>query len=278
MGRISADQTRRHDKACELLKIRRDLHADEIEYVYANWTPMASHNVGKGGAFFTPEELASELTLWTVDRGHVLDLAAGIGMLSWQMLLAHAYEETELKITAIELNGEFLEVGRKLLPQVNWVHGSIFDLKLLHRLVDPKPFGFECVISNPPFGLAPATSPESKWLRYNGPSHMRAMEVALYLGQKTVAILPGMDVPFWDSEPARPGQLRKHGYKPEASLSRNYERFHKLFPDIVFGSCSIDTSAYEGWQGAAPKVELVQLERDDQAADEALPYALPKEA
>lgn len=246
-----------------MLRLKRPLDPGEIEFCYEYWSPLAESNVGKTGAFFTPQDLAYELQLWSAESGHVLDLGAGIGMLSWQVLAGSGYPQ-DLHLTCLEINPAYVEVGRKLLPEATWICGDVFNLDTLLAIY--RPAGYTCVISNPPFGKLPTTQ-AAKWFSFKGPGHLMAMEVAIRMGQKAVMIAPEVDLPW------REQGVPFHTVKDNPSTS--WRKWHKLFPDVEVNSCSIDTSAYE-WQGASPKVELFQLEVDDMNLDH-LPYGLPEE-
>lgn len=274
MARISKVESKLHTEAEALLGLERALTQDEVELVYRNWTPMAASNVTKNAAFFTPADLARGMMLYCADEGDVLDLAAGIGMLSWSALIESGNYGKHLHITAIELNPEYVAVGRKLLPQVKWINRSIFGLELLRDLLKQNGGPFDAVISNPPFGTAPAGSPEARWLKYHGPLHMMAAEVSLYMAPRAIFILPETDTPYQRST-GEGGAL-----KPVNKTSKNLRQWQKTFPDVYIGPSCIDTDDAE-WQGASPHVQMVTLEVDDLGRAPLpypLPYSLPKEA
>jgi phospholipid N-methyltransferase len=259
MGRISRADSKPHEQA-EVLLRQPELTPDDVEFVYQHWTPLAQHNVGSSGIFFTPPELAHELHTWAMDGGRILDLAAGIGILSWSLL--QSYRPQDYQIVALELSEAFCQVGRKLLPQVQWVCGSIFDVDLLRTLGK-----FDQVIANPPFGKLPSTQGRD-WLRTAKlPAHLAAVEVAMCLADSALMILPSNDLPFTDNGGS-------HKDRDQHPLTTNYKTFAKLLPEVEFYATTIDCSQF-AWDGTSPRVDLVRIEPAD-GADGRLPLALPE--
>ena len=74
----------------------------------------------------------------------LLDLCAGFGILSFAL---KEYCGNNIEITCVEYNPKFIEIGKKLLPEANWIQGSIGDDDLIDEL---KTMKFDYVISNPP--------------------------------------------------------------------------------------------------------------------------------
>ena len=180
--KISKNQRAIHNRALALLD-KEHLTWEEQQEFFDTYNEAASFDVGVSGAFFTPSDLALDFALEarTQDREEtVLDLCAGIGVLSW----AYLTRNPKAKITAIEQNPEWVKIGRKLLPNVNWICADISDLDL-------KALGhFDKVISNPPFGVVP-TLKNLKCPRYTGSqAHYKIMDIASCLGDYGTFLLP----------------------------------------------------------------------------------------
>jgi len=81
MGKLTKRQTAQHREACALLG-KDTLTNEEVTYIFNNWHEGADNNQTDLGAYFTPPDLASDLTIEA--RGDtILDLCAGIGVLSY---------------------------------------------------------------------------------------------------------------------------------------------------------------------------------------------------
>ena len=273
MGKITKRQTKLHDQVMDLIHSDRSLSRDEVEFCFQNFNPLATHNIGKGAIYFTPFDLAWELAVMTQPKGAVIDLCAGIGGLSYQVL-RHDYtgwmDRTELRgdikrMVAIEQDTGFAEVGKRLLPEVEWYCGNVFDLDLLTSLGE-----FDCAIANPPYGNIPSKL-QADWLKVKGPIQWQVIEIALRLAYNgAVMILPEGDcddtynyVPLPRSEKdigTRPIG-KQHGYRRDPERAKYLD---KHFPGIHMHDLSIDTSMYEDqWIGAATKVLIVNIDVDD---------------
>ena len=136
MKRLTRLQEKQHDEALALLSLNRKLKDDESEFAFRHYSPMATHRVAKGAIYFTPYEIASDFAVmarWQ-GSGRVIDYAAGIGGLTHHMLLAEYWDEKPKHHVCVEIEREFVDVGKKLLPQVEWVCGNIFDRDLMASL------------------------------------------------------------------------------------------------------------------------------------------------
>jgi phospholipid N-methyltransferase len=247
MGRITKEQVKRHDETLALLSLTRDLTSDEREFVYRNYNPMAEHNVTKNAIFFTPYDLAGDFTMWAAPKGRIIDLGAGIGILAHRVLEHDRFGGgAEIReMVALEINPEFVEVGRKLLPDVKWCCRDMFARE---SLVD---LGFfDAAISNPPFGHIPSSNGHN-WLR-RAPAHFMALEVALRIAYNGgIFIFPDVDVGY---------DLKRREYKQ----SLNLKRFRAAFPGANLMPKAQDLSCYRrSWLGVAPRVVIADLYLDD---------------
>src|SRR5690606_6702896 len=91
-----------------------------------------------------------------------------------------------------EINPDYCEVARRLVPQAEVICGSIYDEGLVAELATR---GFTAVISNPPFGTiskpAGASGP-----RYKGAVHYETIDIASDLAPYGAFILPQQACPF----------------------------------------------------------------------------------
>lgn len=111
MAKLTKEEIKKHNAAIDLLQ-KDKLTYDEKLFVYENWNEGATSVNSEAGAFFTPFNLANDFGLEIYRDGNVIDLCAGIGMLSFI-----AYHHNRCKVTCVELNPTYYEVGKKLLPE-----------------------------------------------------------------------------------------------------------------------------------------------------------------
>lgn len=244
--KLTRVQTAYHGEACSLLSLQRTLTDYEVDFCYRNWLPSATNNIAVSKAFFTPMDLASQLHLWlptdSRENVRIVDLAAGIGMLT------HSYREASLdrnkiESVCIELCQEFIDVGKRLLPDVRWVHGSIFDKEVWQDLGF-----FDASVLNPPFG---SYSIDCDWINYKkGRVELKAVEVAYRFSRNGVAILPPSSAKWICSD----GNKRAVG---------NYDKFRKYNPHIEFTGSSIDVNQFESFTHTKIKCEIVPFGDDD---------------
>ena len=202
MAKMSAAQDKNHHEAMELVNLERPLTMTEKEFVLANYKPHAEHNVRKLQAYFTPLELGIAATIEmpspaekTSGKIKILDLCAGIGMLSFSYLhysgLAVNADNTEL--VCVEMTEELARVGKRILPEATWIVADMFNLgnknsdNYYNVEIDDD---FDCFISNPPFS------------RF-GPSHLVGRkgcyitaQIGLQFCEYGVMIVPKCNCPF----------------------------------------------------------------------------------
>lgn len=270
MAKLSRARTKLHDEAMELINSDRPLNGDEIELCYKQYSPMAEHNIGKGGIFFTPPELAWNFYVMSAPKGRVIDLCAGIGVLSWALLLGEMnYLATDsplrgdvTELVCIEQNQHFVDIGRRLLPQATWICGSVFDKELVTSLGE-----FDSAISNPPYGNIPSKK-EGSWLKVKGPAQWMVVELTLrlaYNGGCFILLREDSDYDY-RSRPLNPASpvpsyVRGYGLKDESNKKKYLE---KHFPGVHMMPESIDTEMFiDQWEGAKPDVLIVDVCPED---------------
>jgi len=257
--KITRADTARHEEAMALLfAMDHKMPDEEIEYVYEHYDPMAEHNVGKNAIFFTPLGLAWDFAAMTAPKGRVIDLCAGTGILSYACLrhdsCGGSPDITEL--VAVEIDHEFVEIGKRLLPEVVWIEGSVFDQELMANLGV-----FDNAISNPPYGSISADA-DADWLSYKGPAHFKVAEVALRLAYGGAGlIIPEVDTNY---------DMRRSQPQCSGSLAR----FNKTFPGIDLSPVCMADAFKDDWKGASPHVIIADLSTDDYRGVKPLGFTL----
>ncbi|MFP5078284.1 methyltransferase [Rhizobium sp. YIM 134829] len=248
MAKLTEPQAKAHQQACDLLA-KDVLTEDEKIFVLQNWQESASHINTVAGAFFTPFDLARDFAIETF-AGRVIDLCAGIGMLSFAVKSKLAWESgSRLELTCVEINPDYVAAGRKILPEANWIQASVFDV------IDMGLGSFDLAISNPPFGRI--SRPEGKRApRYTGADfEFHVIDIAAHLASYGVFLLPQMS----------------SGFRYSGSQEYRRDTSGKAFDfqqqtGIYLGpNCGIDTALYrDAWRGVSPVCEIVCCEFDTQ--------------
>lgn len=232
MAKLTKQQSKLHTQACKLLQQDKLSYEDKI-FVLDHWHESATHMNGVAGAFFTPRSLARDLAI-EVTYPHVIDLCAGIGSLAFA---AWEHSGHTAKIACVEINPEYVAVGRKILPEATWIHADVFDCALLSE----KSRRFDCAISNPPFGNVKTNKNRYGCFEYD------LIAAARLLSNDGVFILPQASVP-WKYSGGSTFQKVKNG---------RYETFSKNTGIALSMNCGIDTSyADTEWSIKVPRLEI----------------------
>jgi len=248
MSRISTRKQAKHHEAKELLK-KDVLTYDEKYFVYENYHEGAETTNGLLGAFFTPMDLASEFRM-EINGHKIIDLCAGIGILSFNYL--HKYfHDKQPEITCVEINPEFVEVGKKLLPEATWICADVTDPDFIASLGS-----FDWAYSNPPFGKI--NSFKSAHYKYKGSAfEYRVIEIASNLAPDGAFIIPQESAPFMYSGVSQ--------YTDMKDCNTKYQKFTNATGiELSVSSAGTDTSfAHEQWRGVSPDVEIVRYDTFD---------------
>ncbi|MFW5890727.1 MAG: methyltransferase, partial [bacterium] len=203
--------------------------------------------VSGNGIFFTPEEICRDFSIAVGDcEGEVVDLCAGIGKLSYIYFQSCQWNSKKPKITAIEKNPRFVEVGKKIISEANWICMDVFDESKWEEQ-GFKDKHFDLAISNPPFGQIG----HQHWREMVNVADLTCVAIAM---DKTkyggFFILPFTSIPWKYSG--------KNGF---TSLeSSRWDKIKEKYKNVICNCCSFDLSLYENkWQGASPKVELAYI-------------------
>ncbi|WP_341945687.1 methyltransferase [Microbacterium sp. LWH11-1.2] len=248
MAKLSKQEAKNHEEAERILR-KPKLDDDDRMFVIENWQEGATQINGLTGAFFTPWGLATDAMLelggWQFE-GAVLDLCAGMGTLS----LAALEMSRASRVVCVELNPEYARVGRKMVPDAEWVVGSIFD----HSSWGD----FDHAISNPPFGKIKraANAP-----RYRGSEfEYHVIDIAAHHAGFGTHIIPNSSAGFDLSNDT--------GYR--RTEAQKYRTFVKQTGITLEAGCGVDTRVYaDRWHGVSPAVEIACVEVD-QVTDDSL--------
>ena len=256
--KLSKPQIKQHESALRLLE-KDHLTYDEKCQVYRDFIPAYSDNIGKIASYFTPSDMAGDMCI-EVNGLNIIDLCAGIGMLSFTYY--HWVEcggQNVPKITCIERNPTFVEVGKKLLPEATWICADVLD-KSNYENFDM----FDCAISNPPFGKIKSDA-TSDWLNYKGSEfEYKVIEIGSRIAKTGVYIIPQISCPF------------QYSGKPSMqwSQSKKYKKFHSETGIEIEPNCGIDVSSYkDDWVGTSIICEIACVNESIQPTVDISPIA-----
>lgn len=239
MSRLSKSQIGTHKRALELLEQDR-LSDDDREFVLENWQESANHINSAAGAFFTPSGLARDTAIYTSGASTIIDLCAGIGGLG---LWAWWTSDRKAQVTCVEVNPDYVAVGRKLFPEATWICSTVEQVR----------GRFDCAISNPPFGK----TAKIKGPRYSGEDDLAVVDIAANIAGWGVFILPSMSCPFQYSG----GNYRER----ETAKSEKFT----AATGLTLSCESTDASYYaKDWRGVSPSVEVCGVDFDEWRAEQ----------
>lgn len=117
MARITKKESALHIQVMELIHSDKQLTQDNKQFIFNNYK---GDGIGATGAFFTPEMLAWDFILDAGCNGQCIELCAGIGRLSYYQYLRNK----PTHITCVELNPEYVMIGKRVLPEAEWIVGD----------------------------------------------------------------------------------------------------------------------------------------------------------
>jgi len=219
-------------------------------FVLQNWQESAKHINTIAGAFFTPVGLARDLAIEVNPGSRIIDLCAGIGALAF--FCSGPWKQSD--VVCVELNPEYAEVGRKIVPEARWIVGSVFDL--------PADIGhFDFAIGNPPFGSTPHETKRGP--RYTGKEfELHVIDIASGLADFGAFIVPQMTAGFKYSGCPGGGwpETIKNGYGSGFAECKTdvHEKLLAMSGIVLEPSCGIDTTTYDrDWHGVSIRTEVI---------------------
>lgn len=266
MAKLTKKQTAEHNEAMDILNevlngSKEKLSIDDRLFVYDNYREDANHATGQAGAFFTPNGLARDFNL-AIPGHRIIDLCAGIGKLGFfHWLDCHG------PVTCVELNPDYVRIGKALFPEATWIQGDVFDM--VKQLKAEGKF-FDAAISNPPFGK-PITRPTGDDI----PALAMEYQIA-YLGgliaDEGVFIMPQDSTPFrYSFDPQKGPHIGENRitddskdktYSPSKPVTcEKYAKFTEKTGYRMELAVGIDTGQYlNEWHGVSPLCEVVQID------------------
>jgi predicted RNA methylase len=260
MSKLTTKQASLHNQALAILE-NDILNDEQKEFVFINYQESATNVNSLSGAFFTPISMAFEFefeaTCFNVET--CIDFCAGIGVLSYAMIRRNPNLK---RLVCIDINPEYVAIGKKLVPEADWYCMDITDSKALQKLGF-----FDLAISNPPFG-AVASLKDKEGVFYNGSNaEYKVIDIAGSVASRGAFIIPQSSTPYKYSNVKSSEDLK--GF----SIASKYKTFHKQTLITLDNNMGFDTSLdgmyvwdikgtyYDCvWHGVNPVVEFVTTE------------------
>lgn len=236
MARVTKKESQLRLKVMELVYSDRQLTEDDKEFIFNNYR---GDGIGATGAFFTPEMLAWDFMLDAGCSDDCIELCAGIGRLSYYQFIRNKPSH----ITCVELNPEYVLIGKRVLPQAEWITGDALQYT-------PDRF-YRVAYGNPPFGKINTSGAYTG--RYTGSEfEYKIIDRAREYSSYGVWIVPQGSAGF---------KYSGHTYYDRSIQSAKYIKFEKDTGLILHPGVGIDTSIYrDQWNGTKVTCESVLVD------------------
>lgn len=248
MKRFSKADEKFHKQALDLIHSDRPLKHSEKLFIIENFQEASTGRSSADGAFFTPLDLVDDFCLEIYEGRKIIDLCAGIGNLSFGVF-HNGYTK---EITCVEVNYSYVEVGKRILPEANWLIGDITDESFVRGLGND----FKQIISNPPFGkIKSAKGDDVSWTGFNNSEfEYKAILVGSILAEVGSFILPQESCPY-----------RYSGNTiMEFKKSKKLEKFEEETGIDMNFNAGIDTCAHqEKWKHKSVIVEIISVDYEE---------------
>jgi predicted RNA methylase len=243
MARLTKTEAKRHAAAEEMLaNASGPLSHEDRSFVFENWNPGANHVNSQTGAFFTPEPIADIVGLFCAKPkgGRILDACAGIGVLANSALSYDNVEKNIAEMICVERNPDYVDIGRRLVPEATWIRGDLFDEEV-RKKVGP----VHEAISNPPFG------------QVNGHGHAHLAVASRILDYTVVGGGATMVFPTHDTS-----QPRSDDERVTHDQSNPYRKWCKNHPKWFIQPTEYLAHCRHLWVGVSPNVCVANLDFD----------------
>lgn len=237
MAKLTKQETKKHNQILDLVNSDKPLTYEEKVFILENFHEGAYTNNSELGAFFTPMGLANDFSVDAQCDGSMVDLCAGIGMLSFAQVHHHYYAKPR-EMVCVELNHTYYQLGKRIVPEADWIHGDALSTDLGKT--------FDMCISNPPFGKIKT----SDWIgKYTGSEfEFKVIDRASQIARMGVFLIPQQSSGF---------KYSANRYF-EWSKSSKVEKFEKDTGIKMDPGCGVDTGIYKDqWNGVSPICEIV---------------------
>lgn len=236
MAKLSKQQMKLHNQALDLVHSDKILSWEERYFILENYQEGANHTNSLAGAFFTPLLLSRDTCIEIPSNESVVDLCAGIGGLSFWL-------EGCNDVTCVELNEDYVTVGKRVNPYANWVHMDAL------KFCDTTSERFDNALSNPPFGNIKTSNHIGI---YTGSDfEYKIIEAAGKISDYGVFIIPQSSAPFRFSG--------VHMYIER--MENKCKKFVDQTGIEMTVGCGVNTSVYlSEWHGVSPMCEIVTVE------------------
>ncbi|EPV6135192.1 methyltransferase [Escherichia coli] len=186
-----------------------------------------------------PEMLAWDFILDAGCSDDCIELCAGIGRLSYYQFIRNKPSH----ITCVELNPEYVLIGKRVLPQAEWITGDALQYT-------PDRF-YRVAYGNPPFGKIKTS--EAYTGRYTGSEfEYKIIDRAREYSSYGTWIVPQGSAGF---------KYSGHTYYDRSIQSAKYTKFEKDTGLILHPGVGIDTSIYlDQWNGTKVTCESVLVD------------------
>lgn len=237
MARVTKKESTNHNRVMELVHSDKQLTQEDKEFIFNNYK---GDGIGATGAFFTPEYLAWDFILDAGCSGDCIELCAGIGRLSYYQFLRN----NPSHITCVELNPEYVQIGKRVLPEAEWITGDALQYA-------PDRF-YRVAYGNPPFGKI-NTSQAYTGVYTGTEFEYKVIDHASKFSSMGVWIVPQGSAGFVYSG----AQYYDRRETPK------YAKFHNQTGYTLQPGVGIDSSIYKDeWNGTKVIVESVLVDYD----------------
>lgn len=172
----------------------------------------------------------------------MLDLCAGFGILSFRQYF-HDYAQS-VSVTCVEINPEYVAIGKQLFPEAEWILGDVFDAESILAGTS-----FDEFYSNPPFGVLP---PERRKQLPGRCFEYAVAEVGMRLAATGTMIVP-QGITDW-----------KYSGRPcfERLENNKYRNWSTVSGLVLSPNCGLDCS-HTSFDQTNITVEIVNVDRRD---------------